>query len=93
MTTSLITICENTYGCAEQYICASRLYLMPIMSQCYSIIIDQGIRAPGNDKEVADGINAVDKRYIYQFIATVKLPGSFRCDSQIEMHTGIKNKM
>ena len=38
--TSLITIWENTEGCAEQYICASALYLMSVMSQCYSVVID-----------------------------------------------------
>ena len=35
------------------------------MSQCYSVTIDRGITAPGNGKEVVDGLNAVDKRYIY----------------------------
>ena len=45
------------------------------MSQCYSIVIDQGISAPGHDKEVVYGLNAVYKRYIYQLISTVKLPG------------------
>ena len=55
---------EKTDGCAEQYICASALYLMSVISQTYSIIIDWGIIAPGHGKEVVDGLNAVDKRYI-----------------------------
>ena len=46
------------------------------MSWCYSITIDQGISAPGNGKEVVYGLNAVDKRYIYQLMSTVKLHGS-----------------
>ena len=58
------------------------------MSQCYSIIIDLGIIAPGHGKEVVDGLNAVDKRYIYQLMSKVQLPGSVRFDSQIKMHTG-----
>ena len=33
LTTSLSTIWENSDGCAEQYICASALYLMSLMSQ------------------------------------------------------------
>ena len=49
-TTSLSTIWENTDGCAEQYICASALYLISVMSHCYSIIIDRGISAPGHGK-------------------------------------------
>ena len=50
LTTQLSTILENTDGCAEQYICASALYLMSVMSQTYSIIIDRGISEPGNGK-------------------------------------------
>ena len=65
LTTSLSTIWKNTDGCAEQYRCASVLYLMSGLLQNYSIIIDRGIIAPGNGKEVVDGLNDVDKRYIY----------------------------
>ena len=35
------------------------------MSPCYSVIIDRGISEPGNGKEVVDGINSIDKCYIY----------------------------
>ena len=48
---------------------------MSVMSQTYSIIIDCGISAPGHGKEVVDGLNAFDKRYIYQLMANVQLPG------------------
>ena len=41
---------------------------------------------------MVDGLNAVDKNYIYQFISKVQLPGSVRFDSQIRMHTGTENK-
>ena len=44
---------------------------MSVMSQTYSIIIDRGISAPGHGKEVVDGLNAVDKRYIYQLMFKV----------------------
>ena len=86
------TIWENTDGCAEQYRCASALYLMSVMSQTYSIIIDRGISAPEHGKEVFDGLNAVDKRYIYQLMSKVQLPGSVRFDSQIKIHTGTEKK-
>ena len=67
-TTSLSTIRENSNVCAEQYRCASALYLMSVMSQTYSIIIDCGISAHGHGKEVVYGLNAFDKRYIYQLM-------------------------
>ena len=65
---------------------------MSVISQTYSLIIDQKIIEPGHGKEVVDGINAVDKRYIHQLISKVQLPGSIRFDSQIKIHTGTENK-
>ena len=93
MTTLFSKIWENTDGCAEQYRCASALYLMSVMSQCYSIIIDRGISAPEHGKEVVDGLNAVYKRYIYQLMSKVQLPGSFIFNSQIKMHIGIEKNI
>ena len=58
------------------------------MSQCYSIIIDWGISAPGHGKEVVDLLNDVDKRYIYQLMSNFQLPRSIRFDSHIQIHTG-----
>ena len=51
------------------------------MSQCYSIIIDRGISAPGHGKEVVDGLNAVDKRYIYPLVSNVQLTVTNKFDS------------
>ena len=65
---------------------------MSVMSQTYSIIIDRFISAPGHDTEVAGGLNAVDKCYIYQMMSKVQLPRSVRFDSQIKMHTGTGKK-
>ena len=88
LTASFSKIWENNDGCAKQYICASEFYLMSVMSQCYSVIIDRGISAPGYGKQVVDGLNAVDKRYIYQLMSIFQLPGSIRFDSQMQIHTG-----
>ena len=57
------------------------------MLQCFSVIIDKGISAPGHGKEVVDGINDVDKCYIYQLMSNVQLPGSKRFDPQMQMET------
>ena len=92
LTISLSTIWENTDVCSEQYRCASALYLMSVMSQTYSLIINRGISEPGHGKELVDGLNAVDKCYIYQLMSKVQLPGSVRFDSHIKMYTGTENK-
>ena len=68
MTSALITIWENSNVYAEQYRCASALYLMLVMLQFYPVIIDRGISATGHDKYVVYGINAIDKHYIYQLM-------------------------
>ena len=62
LTTSLRTIWENTDVFAEQYIFASALYLMSVISQTYSLIIDRGISAPGHGKEVV----AFKRRELFQ---------------------------
>ena len=62
--------------------------LCQLCLKCYSIIIFWFIRAPGHGKEFIYGLNAVDKRYIYQLISTVQLPGSNIFYSQMQMHTG-----
>ena len=84
----MVPIWENNYGCAEKYRCASALYLMSGMSQCYSVIIDRVISETGNGKEAVDGINTIDKRYIYRFMSNVHLPGSKIFDFWMQMHTG-----
>ena len=61
LTSTLIKIWENTDSCAEQYICASTLYLMSVLSQCFSVIIYRGISATGHGKEVVNGINSIYK--------------------------------
>ena len=81
----------NTDGCEEQYICASALYLMSDFSQCYSIIIDLDMSAPRPGEEIVDGLNTIEKRFIYQLISNVQLPGSKTFDSQILMYSFTEN--
>ena len=64
---------------------------MSVISQYYSIIIDQGISAPGHGKDILDWLNAVYKRYIYQLMSNAQLPRSNRFDLQMQMHTGNQN--
>ena len=47
---------------------------MSVISHTCLLIIDRGISAPGHGKEVVDGLNDVDKRYIYHLMSKVQLP-------------------
>ena len=60
---------------------------MSVSYQSHSIIFDRVISAPGHVKYLFDGLNAVDKRYMYQLISTVKLPVSKTSYSKILMHS------
>ena len=39
--------------------------------------------APGHGKEVVYGLNAIYKRYMYQLMSTVQIPGSKTFEKQI----------
>ena len=47
---NMITIWENNDGCAEQYRCATELYLLSMLAHAYNIIIDHGVGAPGHQR-------------------------------------------
>ena len=64
---------------------------MSVMLQCYSVIIDRGINAPVHGKDLDNGINSIDKNYIYQLMSNVQLPGLKTFDSHILMHSSIQN--
>ena len=61
----LITLWENTYGCAKNYRCAIPLYLLSMVSQAYYLIINRVMSAPGYGIEVADGLNDTDKGFSF----------------------------
>ena len=76
MSNTLSTIWENTYGCDDHYRCATALYLMSMLSQAFYVIVDRGISAPENGREVVDGLNAIGKSFLSQLMANVQLPGA-----------------
>ena len=82
---------KNTDGCDEQYRFDSEMYLLSVMTQCYSGINYQGISAPRHGREVVDRLNAVDKRYIYHLMYNAQLTGSNRFDYKMEINTGNQN--
>ena len=59
-----------------------------MLSQEFSVIIECGISAPGHGREVVDGLNAIEKWFIFQLISTVKLPGATSYNTKMVMHTG-----
>ena len=55
---------DQIYGCAKQYRCSIALYLVSYLSKSYQIVLDRSVDIPGHGKDVVDGFNAVQKRYL-----------------------------
>ena len=83
----MITIWENTYGCADHYRCATWLYLLWIFSQYFNIIIEHGNSATGHGREVVYGLNSKYKFFIFNLITTVKIFEIQRFVTKMAMHT------
>ena len=88
MSNTLIKICENTYGCAEHHRCDTSLYLISMLEQDFSVIIDSGISEIVYGRKVVDGLNVIYKKFRFQFMSTVKLMGTKCYNTQMVMHTG-----
>ena len=58
-------IWENIDGCADQYRCTTSLYLLSMLSNTYNIAIYNGAGSTGHDKDVVDGLDDTNKRFIY----------------------------
>ena len=52
----------NTDGYAEQYCCATAVYLLSMLAHSYNIIIYCGVGAPGHGREVFYGLNTTNKK-------------------------------
>ena len=67
-------------GCAKQYCCSIAYYLMSYLSKSYQIVLDRAVDTPGNGKDVVDGFNAVQKRYLATFLRMRSIPEKDKID-------------
>ena len=58
-----------------------------MLADVYNIIIDCDVGAPGNIRDVADGLNAKDKLLVTMLMKTVQLPNAATNNYQMVMHT------
>ena len=57
-------MCDQTDGCAKQYRCSTSYYFMSYFSTLYQKKIDRAVDTPSHGKDVVDGFNAGQKRYL-----------------------------
>jgi hypothetical protein len=55
---------QDTNGCGKQYRCGTALYLVSLLASQKHVVIDRAIGAPGHGKDIVDGLNATDKRFL-----------------------------
>ena len=72
-------------GCANQYRCSIDYYLMSYLSTSYQFVLDRAVDAPGHGKDVVDGFNAVQKRYLATCLRMRTTPEKDKIDSK-RMH-------
>jgi hypothetical protein len=58
------TILVDADGCCKQYRCGNSKFFNSLLSSTHGITIDQAIGAPGHGKDVVEGLNAINKRYL-----------------------------
>ena len=85
------TILDQTYGCVKQYRCSIAYYLMSFLSKSYQIVLDRRVDTPGHGKDVVDGFNAVQKRYLVTFLRMSSTPEVDNIDS-MRMHVDAMTK-
>ena len=61
-----------------------------MLSKPYNIIINRGVSAPGNDQDVVGGLNTTNKKFIFELMANMQLPGSKGYDTHMTMHSATR---
>ena len=73
---------DQTDRCAKQYRCSIAYVLMSYFSKSYQIVIDRTIDTPGRGKDVVDGFNYVQKRYLGTCLRMRSTPEKYKIDSK-----------
>ena len=83
---------DQIYGCAKQYRCFIVYYLMSFLSKSYQIVLDRDVDTPGHGKDVVDGFNAVQKKYLATCLRMRSTPEKDKIDSNRMRVEAMKEK-
>ena len=76
-----VTMWDQTYGCAKQYIFSIAYYLVYFLSKSYQNFLDRAVDTAGHGKYVVDGFNAVQKQYLATCLKICSTPEVEKIDS------------
>ena len=69
----------QTYGLLKQYMCFIAYYLM---SKSYQMFLDRAVDTPDHEKDVVDGFNAIQIRYLATYLRMRSTPEVDKIDSK-----------
>ena len=85
------TVWESTDGCSNQYRCGAILYFFSYVISKYNTKLDRMIGTPTHEKDIVDGINACDKRYLKGKMCMIRKLETDDCSKRIMSHSMIGN--
>ena len=77
------TLWDQTDGCAKQYMCSIAYYMMSYLPTSYKIVLDRDVDKPGHGKDVVDGFNTVQKRYLATCLRMLSTPEKYKINSKL----------
>ena len=83
----LSTIFENTDGSGTQYRNGTGMSHQSSLAVKFQLVIDRAVGAPGHGKDVVDGLNAVDKRYLRKAMLRAGHPEADSTSNSINWHS------
>ena len=66
----------------KEYRCSIAYYLMSYLLKSYQIVLDRAVDKPSHGKDVVDGFNAVQKRYLANCLRIRSTPKKDKIDSK-----------
>jgi len=91
MLKSYSTMWDDTDGCMKQYRSGIAMYLLSVLAVTYCITIDRAIGAPGHGKDLVDGLNAIDKRFLKGLFCRINTPDDADDQRKISPHSMTEN--
>ena len=83
------TVWESTDECYKQYRFGATSYFLSYVSSKHSITIDRMVSTSGHGKDIVDGINACDKRYLKGNMCTIGTPEVDDYSKRMTVHSMI----
>ena len=81
------TMFENIDGSATQYRNGTGMNHLSSLAVKFEVVIDRAVGAPGHGKDVVDGLNAVDKRFLRKAMLRANHPEADSTSNSIDWHS------